>query len=106
MSSKKCPYCAEEIQAEAIKCKHCGSWLARPQQPATPPPGEFASPSTRLTRSTRDRMVFGVCGGIAQYLGVDPTLVRIAYVVVSVFTAFIPGIILYFLLGFIIPPES
>ena len=36
MATKKCPYCAEEIQEDAVKCKHCNTWLANP-------PGEKAS---------------------------------------------------------------
>ncbi|NLK75256.1 MAG: PspC domain-containing protein [Clostridiales bacterium] len=37
----------------------------------------------RLYRSTRDKMIFGVCGGVAEYLNVDPTLVRLIWVIAS-----------------------
>lgn len=57
----------------------------------------------RLTKSLSDRKLFGICGGIAQYLDVDSTFIRVIYVVLSFCTAIIPSIILYFVLNFIIP---
>ena len=57
----------------------------------------------RLTKSLSDRKLFGVCGGIAQYLDVDSTFIRVIYVVLSFCTAIIPSIILYLVLNFIIP---
>ena len=42
----------------------------------------------KLTRSRKERMIAGVCGGLAEYLGWDPTLVRIVYVLATIFTAF------------------
>lgn len=58
----------------------------------------------RLTLSD-DRMLGGVCGGLAEYLGLDPTLVRIAYALLTAFTAF-SGIILYPILYWIIPSKN
>lgn len=49
-----------------------------------------------------DRMLGGVCGGIAEYFDIDPTLVRLAYVVLTFGTAF-SGIIVYLLLWLIMP---
>lgn len=57
----------------------------------------------RLTLSDQ-RMLGGVCGGIAEYFDLDPTLVRIVYAVLTIFTAFC-GIILYPLLYWIIPSK-
>ena len=57
----------------------------------------------RLTKSLSDRKLFGICGGIAQYLDVDSTFIRVIYVVLSFCTAIIPSIILYLILNFIIP---
>ena len=58
-----------------------------------------------LHRSRRHRMIGGVCGGLADWLGWDPTLVRILYVLVSVLSAAFPGIIVYVIL-WVLMPES
>ena len=60
----------------------------------------------RLYRSTTDRKVMGVCAGIADYFSVDPTIVRIVFAILTLFTTFFPGFILYFLLAFIIPEDN
>ena len=63
-------------------------------------------PSRRL-RKSRNRMIAGVCGGIAQWLDWDPTLVRVLYVLVSIFSAAFPGILVYIILWIVMPnPES
>jgi len=57
-------------------------------------------------RKSRNKIFAGVCGGIAEWLGWDPTLVRILYVVVSVVSIAFPGILVYFFLWLIMPaPE-
>jgi phage shock protein PspC (stress-responsive transcriptional regulator) len=61
--------------------------------------------ATALHRSRRHRMLAGVCGGLADWLGWDPTLVRILYVLVSVLSAAFPGIIVYLIL-WVVMPES
>lgn len=59
----------------------------------------------KLTRSQNDRMVAGVIGGIGEYFNVDSNLLRIIWVIVTVFTGFLPGIIAYLLLWLILPQE-
>ena len=59
--------------------------------------------SKRLYRSTENRMFAGVCGGIAEYLDVDPTLVRLAFVALSLMGG--PGIPLYIILMLIAPEK-
>ncbi len=58
--------------------------------------------SGKLKRSKSSRIVAGVCGGIADWLGWDPTLVRILYIVISIATAF-SGFIAYLILWVIMP---
>jgi phage shock protein PspC (stress-responsive transcriptional regulator) len=52
-------------------------------------------------------MIAGICGGIAEWLGWDPTLVRILYVLISVLSVAFPGILVYILLWIVMPnPDS
>lgn len=62
--------------------------------------------STALVRSRRNKILGGVCGGIAQFVGWDPTLVRVIYVLVSFFSAAFPGILVYLILWVVMPKES
>ena len=56
-----------------------------------------------LRRSRTNRMIAGVVGGLAEYWGIDPTLARVIFVVVSIVSAAFPGLIVYLLLWLIIP---
>ncbi|MGM9724560.1 MAG: PspC domain-containing protein [Prevotella sp.] len=58
----------------------------------------------KLTKSD-DKIFAGICGGMAEYLDFDPTVVRVAYASLTLFTAF-SGIILYLVLCFIIPKKE
>nr|MBN1228680.1 PspC domain-containing protein [Anaerolineae bacterium] len=58
----------------------------------------------RLVRSTNDRMIGGVCGGLADYFGIDPVLIRLAFVVGEILTSGAGGIIVYIVLWIIMPP--
>jgi phage shock protein C len=58
-----------------------------------------------LTRSIADRMVAGVCGGLAQYMGMDPTVIRLIFVLLFFVTG--PGVLLaYFIMMMIVPEEK
>ena len=59
----------------------------------------------KLTRST-NKILAGVCGGIAEYFEMDPTLVRVLYVALSIFTASFPGILLYIIMLLIMPEKG
>jgi phage shock protein PspC (stress-responsive transcriptional regulator) len=71
----------------------------------TPPPGPSEG-RRRLNRSTKDRLVAGVAGGLAEYLDVDPVAVRIGFVVGSLILGGIGGPILYGLMWVIVPEEG
>jgi phage shock protein C len=76
------------------------AWLFMPE--GTPEPAPVVG--KRLVRSNTNRMIAGVCGGVAEYLGIDRTIVRVAWVVLSIYPgAVIGGVLAYLIAWFIIP---
>ena len=59
----------------------------------------------RLTRSRYNKVLGGVCGGIAQYIGWDSSKVRLLYVLLTVFSAGFPGVLVYIILWVVMPEE-
>jgi len=60
----------------------------------------------KLHLSLKDKQLMGVCGGIAEYFEVDSTLVRLGWVVLTVITGIIPGILGYIIAAVVIPKQS
>jgi phage shock protein C len=60
----------------------------------------------RLVRSRKNRKIAGICGGIGEYFDLDPTLVRLAMIVIGLATVVFPIVIGYILAWFIIPEDS
>ncbi len=60
----------------------------------------------RLRRSRNDRMIAGVCGGMAEWLDWDPTVVRLLYIVISVISAAFPGLLVYLVLWAVTPLDD
>ncbi|HVO39902.1 MAG TPA: PspC domain-containing protein [Spirochaetia bacterium] len=58
-----------------------------------------------LRRSRTNRLIGGVIGGIAEYIGIDPVLARVLYVVIAAVSAAFPGIVVYLILWVVIPEE-
>ncbi len=61
---------------------------------------------TKLHRSQNHRMIAGVMGGIAEYLGWSPTWVRVLFVIVSSVSVAVPGILVYIILWIVMPKAT
>ncbi len=59
----------------------------------------------RLYRSD-NKMLCGVCAGIAEYFNIDPTIVRVGYLALSIFSAGFPGLVLYLILLLVMPQKA
>ncbi len=85
---KQCPYCGEDIRAEAIRCRYCRSRLT-------------AFDVGRWHRDHPERRLAGVCAALAHVLAVPVTLVRLVIVILSLFH--LTGVFLYVSLWLVIP---
>lgn len=59
----------------------------------------------RLYRSKTNRIFAGICGGLGEYLDVDPVMLRLVWTLIVVFTGIFPGVIAYFIAIFIVPEK-
>ena len=86
-----CTRCGQQMPAEAAFCSACGANV-RP-----------AANAKRLMRSRVDRKIAGVAAGVAEYFGLDPTLVRVLWVVCLLFAG--TGGLVYLILWIVLPEE-
>ena len=59
----------------------------------------------RLYRSQNDRIFAGLFGGLGEYFEIDPVILRLVWIVLFIITGIIPGVIIYLIAIFIVPPE-
>jgi phage shock protein C len=91
-----CNKCQRDITEYSNFCYYCG---ARQQTPPAATP--FAQ--KRLMRSATDNKIAGVCGGLAEYMDVDSTVVRLVWVLITFFTGIVLGIIAYGVAWLVMP---
>jgi phage shock protein PspC (stress-responsive transcriptional regulator) len=83
---------------------YVAAWLLMPESTVA----EHQVPTgRRLLRSTTDKKIGGVCGGLADYLGVDSTLVRVVFAILAIYPgAIIGGVAVYLIAWFVIPAQT
>lgn len=91
----RCPHCQREIAEESNYCYYCGARQHRPIN--------TGGPAKRLMRSSTDVKIAGVCAGFAEYFGWDPTLVRLGWVVITIFPMPFLGVVAYIVAWLVMP---
>jgi phage shock protein C len=88
-----CNACGKSIAEDGHYCCYCGNLVGTPPAPR------------KLMRSRADRKIGGVCAGLAQYLDLDTSLVRILWFFITLACGIFPGLVAYVLAWIIIPEE-
>jgi phage shock protein C len=91
-----CPNCRKEIVDGSKFCYNCGTKLPADAGGAAYPP-----PARRLMRSSRDKKIGGVCAGLADYFDLDPTIVRVVWLLSVLFAG--TGFFIYLILWIVLP---
>jgi phage shock protein C len=87
-----CRHCSKEIDADSMFCRYCGTAVQEPIRPR------------RLTRRPAEGKLGGVCAGIARYLDTEPTIVRLAWVILSVVPGFVIGGLIAYAAAWVLLP--
>lgn len=92
-----CTNCGVALEESVVYCSHCGTATGRPGTASTP------RPAMQLTRSRYDSRIAGVCGGLAQYLVADSTLVRVIWLIATIC---FPPLLLGYIAAWIVMPRE
>ena len=92
-----CPKCQGEMPEGSCFCSNCGAQLAGQSAPAT----GYAAPVKKLMRSSRDKKLGGVCAGLADYFDLDPTIVRVVWLLAFLCAG--AGGLVYIVLWIVLP---
>ena len=92
-----CPNCQKEIADHSNFCYSCGARLAS----TAPGVASQVTPVKRLTRSSIDKKIAGVCGGLAEYFDIDPTLIRVLWLLLVLCGG--TGVLAYLILWIALP---
>lgn len=93
-----CPSCQKDIAGESRFCYYCGT---KQSFPGVPGPAYAQAPPKKLMRSSSDKKIAGVCAGLADYFDLDPTLVRLVWVLLFFFGG--TGGLAYLILWIVLP---
>ncbi|MGA2877459.1 MAG: PspC domain-containing protein [Bryobacteraceae bacterium] len=96
-----CTKCGSELRELDNFCSACGSGTTR----AAAGQGSWTLPAERLSRPMSEAKIAGVCAGFARYFGIDVTLVRVLWVVLTVFPLPFFGVVSYIVAWIVMPKD-